>query len=225
MTERRDDAAPTGRRLPGALPPVAQAPSSPSAPAPSAAPGVAAPPVAPLAVASPVAVTPGAPTAESRTLRAVGAFALGTAAVLLGVAAAIVIALWPPPPVVDPSAVASGGMPQDVVAALASLRNEAREVVEIKHVPQPPPPRPADATVNLPEGHPYRAWALRCPSTSTPPPQTEGPITPGTQTTVLLPMVPPVRCEVSLAGPGTNRIDVRAGAHVTCRMAGGLVCD
>ncbi len=225
MTERRDDAAPTGRRLPGALPPVASAPSGPSTTAPSAAPGVAAPSVPQVVAASPVAVTAGAPTSEQRTLRAVGAFALGTAAVLLSVAAAIVIGLWPPPPVVDPSAVASGGMPEDVVAALASLRNEAREVVEVKHVPQPPPPRPADATIGLPEGHPYRAWALRCPSTSMPPPLTEGPITPGSQTSVLIPMVPPVRCEVSLAGPGTNRIDVRAGAHVTCHMAGGLVCD
>lgn len=217
MTERRDDAAPTGRRLPGA--PVAAATPGDRAPSPSRT----APPV--LQAPRPAAPTADAPADEVRTVRAVGAFAASSAALLLAVAAGIVVALAPPPPIVDPSSAASGGLPADVVAALASLRDEPRVPVEIRRVPQPPPPRPADASFTLPEGHPYRAWALRCPSTSTPPPLTEGPITPGTQTSVVIPSVPPVRCDVSLAGPGAASFDVRAGARVSCRMAGGLICE
>lgn len=221
MSDPKGPTLPSGRRLPGAPPPAGPTaepggPSSTTAPTTAASrPGVAAPPRA---------VTPGAPSDEARLVRAVAAGGTALAAGVLVAAGVVLLWFAPPRPVVDPTAVAATGLPPETIAALAELRDEVAAPVEITRIAPPPPPRPADVLIHLPPGHAFRRWAMYCTSSSFTPPVTEAPIS-REETTVRIPLVPPVRCDVSLAGPGAPTLRVRAGSVVTCRDQGVFVCD
>ena len=160
--------------------------------------------------------------------RAWGAAGATVAVVILLALATWVAAFRAPAPSADPTSVATAGLPEDVVAALSSL--EERDAPCRSWTPdggfgEGPAPCAAAATIVLPDAHPYHRWQISCGSTSTPPPVTGGPLQRGVDRVVVIPDVPPTPCRVTLAGPGSPPVTVRAGSRVTCRLEGNLVCD
>jgi hypothetical protein len=84
--------------------------------------------------------------------------------------------------------------------------------------------RPADAIIEIPPDRAMQLgfWSLHCPASDTPPPVASGRVAAGS-TSIRIPQVPPVRCDVTFVG-GAVQVSVTAGATRRCTWQGQLVC-
>ena len=105
----------------------------------------------------------------------------------------------------------------DVVVELPMLG----EHVRVRRPKAAVPLSPKDATLLLPPHHQFVRWRLECPGIAD---VRNDPISRG-QTSVTIPLVPPLACRVVFVSPGSSQsIPVTAGAHLTCQLRSQLSC-